>query len=410
MRIDGRLQDKFDFGMFIPILMLAGIGLIAIYSSTANIPTAHGNFQKQLISFIVGLVLLFSVYLLPTRMIRYSVLPVYGLSISVLVLVLVIGKTVYGAKSWVAIGPVGFQPSEFAKIGLILLLAHWLSSSQRNINNLKELGVALLIGFIPVGLVLMEPDMGSAMIFMTIILAMLFWAGLSLFSLFIVLSPGLISFASMFGVYVFMACLLLVLVALVLFRKNLFISAAIFVLNLSSGFFFDYIFKALKPHQQKRIENFMNPQADPLGSGYNALQAKVAVGSGGLFGKGFMQGNQTQLRFIPEQWTDFIYSVIGEEFGFIGSALVVLLFFIILMRMLKIATSQPDNFHSLVVIGSMALLLAHCGINIGMNLGVMPVVGIPLPLLSFGGSSLLVNMLLLGLVMNIYRNIKDPNN
>ena len=167
------------------------------------------------------------------------------------------------------------------------------------------------------------------------------------------------------------------------------------------------MYGVLQPHQQKRIETFLDPNSDPLGAGYNALQAKVAIGSGGLIGKGFMEGNQTQLRFIPEQWTDFIYCVIGEEFGFIGSIIVITLFLIIFARLLKLSSLAKDDFSSLVVIGILVLLFIHFGINIGMNVGITPVIGLPLPFLSYGGSSLLVNMTLIGIALNIHKNRKQ---
>jgi rod shape determining protein RodA len=238
-------------------------------------------------------------------------------------------------------------------------------------------------------------------------MSLIFWSGISLFGLFVVLSPGLVIFASLFGTLSFIASMLLITAALFFFKKDLFNSITVFIMNLSAGFFFDFIFKVLKPHQQKRIESFLDPSADPLGAGYNALQAKVAIGSGGLLGKGYLQGNQTQLRFIPEQWTDFIYCVIGEEFGFIGSMLVIILFLIIFLRLLKLSSIAKSKFSVLVVVGINATLFAHFAINIGMNLGITPVIGLPLPFLSYGGSSLLINMTMIGIVLNIYRNRKD---
>ncbi|MFA8343133.1 MAG: rod shape-determining protein RodA, partial [Rhodothermaceae bacterium] len=189
-------------------------------------------------------------------------------------------------------------------------------------------------------------------------------------------------------------------------RKDLFISASIFVMNLAAGFFFDFGFKLLRPHQQKRILTFLDPNADPMGSGYNIIQAKVAIGSGGFLGKGFMEGPQTQNKFIPEQWTDFIYCVIGEEFGFVGSVLVVVLFMILFFRILDITSLAKDNYSSLILIGILTLLFTHFAINVGMNVGVAPVIGIPLPFFSYGGSSLVINMVLIGIVLNIYRNRK----
>jgi rod shape determining protein RodA len=233
---------------------------------------------------------------------------------------------------------------------------------------------------------------------------MIFWGGISLFGLFVVLSPGFVTFASLFGTVPLIFTLIVVLAILIYFKKDLFISTTVFVINIAAGFFFDYLYRILQPHQQKRIETFLDPNSDPLGAGYNALQAKVAIGSGGLIGKGFMEGNQTQLRFIPEQWTDFIYCVVGEEFGFIGSIIVIALFLVIFMRLLKLTSLARDKFSSLVIVGILVLLFVHFGINIGMNVGITPVIGLPLPFLSYGGSSLLVNMTLIGIALNIYKN------
>ncbi|MEG8947553.1 rod shape-determining protein RodA [Rosettibacter firmus] len=406
MKIEYKLNDKFDLIIFIPVILLITIGLIAIYSSTANHPTASGNFQKQLFFVVLSLIVFFIVYSLPQQTFKKFTIPAYIFSIFLLLLVLIMGKTVYGSKSWLSFGFIGFQPSEFAKIGTILALSYWLTNNDRDINNIKDIGIALIIGFLPVILILLEPDTGTAIVFAFITLFLIYWSGISLFGLFVVLSPGIVTFMSLFGTVPFVLSLVGVIIALILFRKDIFNSTIVFVINLGASFFFDYAYKLLKPHQQKRIAAFLDPSADPLGSGYNALQAKLAIGSGGLFGKGFMQGNQTQLRFIPEQWTDFIYCVIGEEFGFIGSVIVLTLFLIIFLRLLKLSSLAKDKFGVLIIVGFLCLLFSHFVINIGMNLGLTPVIGLPLPFLSYGGSSLLTNMILLGIVLNIYRNRK----
>jgi len=407
MRINYNPQDKFDLILFVPIIGLIIIGLAAIYSSTVNNPAASGNLERQLIAAIFSIGVFFIIYYLPQQSVRVLSLPSYLFSIILLFSVIVFGKTVYGAKSWVSFGPVGFQPSEFAKIGMILYLSYWLNLEKKDINDLKQLGGALLIGIIPILLILMEPDLGTAIVFVIVLLTVIFWSGISLFGIFVVLSPGISLTASLFGIIPFVIELLLILIALYLFKKDLFNSAAIFVVNLASGFIFDYGFRLLRPHQQKRILTFLNPNSDPLGAGYNALQAKVAIGSGGFFGKGFLHGNQTQLRFIPEQWTDFIYCVIGEEFGFIGSVIVIALYLIIFLRLLNLAATIKNRFRSGIIIGVLAMLFVHFAINIGMNLGITPVIGLPLPFMSYGGSSLLSNMIVLAIVFNIYRNRKQ---
>lgn len=406
MKIDYEIKDKFDVIMFAAAAALLTFGLIAIYSATVTHPTASGNFHKQLFFAGLGLVIFFIIYFLPAQLLRASALPMYAMSIFFLVAVLAVGKVISGSKSWFGIGPFGFQPSEFAKVGLILFLAHWLSNSKRDINSAKDIAIALALGLFPVMLILLEPDTGTAIVFCFITLAMIFWAGISLFGLFVVLSPGIVTFSSLFGTAPLIITLILIIIALVIFRRNLFTSATIFVINLAASFFFDYAINLLQPHQQKRIASFLDPNADPLGSGYNALQAKVAIGSGGIFGKGFLQGNQTQLKFIPEQWTDFIYCVVGEEFGFIGSIFVLSMFLIIFIRLLRLTTFAKDPFSSLAIIGILTLFLVHLGINVGMNVGLTPVIGLPLPFLSYGGSSLLANLTLLGVAFNIYRSRK----
>ena len=407
MQINYKLQDRFDLVVFIPVMLLIISGLLAIYSSTVNHPMASGNFQRQLAALIISLMVFFVIYFLPSQYLRVAALPSYIFSIFLLLVVLVAGKTVYGAKSWMDFGPIGFQPSEIAKIGTILMLSHWLTDKKDDINNFKDIGVALFIGFFPILLILLEPDMGTAIVFFIITISLLFWSGISLFAMFVVLSPGVVAISSIFGTLPFIVTIVAVFVSLVLFKRDLFNSITVFVINLSAGFLVDFVIKYLKPHQQRRIASFLDPNADPLGSGYNAIQAKVAIGSGGLFGKGFLQGNQTQLRYIPAQWTDFIYSVVGEEFGFIGSLVIVLLFLIFFMRLLKLSSFAKDRYSSLLIIGALSLFFAHFAINIGMNLGITPVIGLPLPFVSYGGSSLLINMVFIGIILNIYRNRKS---
>lgn len=407
MRIDYKISDKFDFKIFIPVTILVLIGLAAVYSSTLNNPTAVNNFQKQLFATVVAFIAFFITYALPTNSIKLISIPGYIVTIIFLLSVLIIGRKISGAKSWLAFGPFGFQPSEFAKIATILVLANFLTRLNNNIDSFKDILIALAIGSIPIGLILLEPDMGTSFIFISFILIILFWKGISLLGLFVVLSPGLVAVSSLFGSVPFVVSLLIVLVALFFFKKDLFFSGSVFAINLAAGFFTDNLYNALSPHQQARIRSFIDPMSDPLGTGYNSIQAMVAVGSGGLFGKGYLQGNQTQLQYIPEQWTDFIYCAIGEEFGFIGAIIVLSLFLILFLRLLNIASTTKDEFFSLVVIGILSVYFTHFLINVGMVIGILPIIGVPLPFVSYGGSSMVVNMLMLGIVMNIFRTRKN---
>ncbi len=402
-----KISDKFDFTIFFATIFLITIGLLGIFSATNNNPTAHGAFQKQLLMALVAFVIFFLAYFLPPRIYKSLATPSYILSIIILIAVLMMGRTVYGAKSWINLGPIGFQPSEFAKIGFIFMLSYLLTGERRNPNNIKDFLVLMFYSLIPIVLILIEPDMGTVIVYLFILIAMLFWSGIDLFYVFVTLSPVVVLFASFFGIAAFLLAMFIVFVLLLYFKRNIFINISIVIMNMAGAYLFDYAFQFLKPHQQKRIETFINPTSDPLGAGYNILQAQLAIGSGGLWGKGFLKGNQTQLSFIPKQWTDFIFSVAGEEFGFVGSVLIVMLFIIVFIRLLNIAGQINDKFESLVVIGVLTLLLTHFTINIGMNLGVAPVVGIPLPFLSYGGSSLIINMFLLGVALNFYKNRRE---
>lgn len=407
MESTNKFNDKFDFIILTVIVLLTTIGLVAIYSATNNHPTAQGNYQKQLFTAMLALGLLLVAYFIPYKTYRMLAIPSYVFSILILIAVLFFGKTVYGAKSWISLGPIGFQPSEFAKIGVILFLAHFFSSNKRNPNDLKDLMLVGLYSLIPIILILLEPDMGTAIVYIIVTAIILFWSGVDLFWFFLILSPGFVVFASLFGVSAFVISMLIVFALLFYFKKNVFVNVSIVVLNMAAAYLFDYGLGYLKPHQQKRIETFVNPMSDPLGAGYNILQTKVAIGSGGIFGKGFLEGNQTQLRYIPEQWTDFIYCVIGEEFGFLGSIIVVILFLTLCGRLLYIATHTKNKFGSTIIIGTLALVFTHFTINIGMNLGVAPIIGLPLPFMSYGGSSLIVNMILMGIVLNFYKNRRE---
>ncbi|MGE5860842.1 MAG: FtsW/RodA/SpoVE family cell cycle protein, partial [Ignavibacteria bacterium] len=269
MQIDYKLRDKFDLGLFLPVLFLICIGLAAIYSSTVNHPTAHGNFEKQLVWAIASTILFFILYSIPTNTFKTIAVPAYLLSLFLLVLVLVMGRRISGSKSWLDLGAVGFQPSEFAKIGIVLAMAAFLSRRNTDIDSLFDIVISLAIGFIPVTLVLLEPDMGTSLIIISVIIALIFWKGISLFSLFVVLSPGIVAFSSLFGTFPFIVSLVFIAGGIFFFKKDIFVGLSVFGLNLGAGFFTDYVYNALSPHQQKRIMSFMDPSADPLGAGYN---------------------------------------------------------------------------------------------------------------------------------------------
>ncbi|NUM71373.1 MAG: rod shape-determining protein RodA [Ignavibacteriaceae bacterium] len=407
MKIGSKLSDKIDLITLLAVGILLVIGILAIYSATFNTVYEKGNFIKQLIALGLSVILFIVIYSIPHTFFKDFSYPLYAFGIFTLVLVLIIGRTVGGAKAWIAFGPFSYQPAEFAKLFTIMAIAKFLSDENRDIENLKDLGITLGIGLAPILLILLEPDLGSALVFMGFLITLIFWKGMSLFTLFLVLGPPVVIVASLFGIYYTLGAFVLIIALLFYFKKDLFFSSAILAVNFASAFFVDYLFHILKPHQRSRILSFIDPNSDPLGAGYNAIQAQIAIGSGGLLGKGFMQGNQTQLQYIPKQWTDFIYCVIGEEFGFAGSFLVVILFTVISFRIVKLASATKDPFLSLLLSGIFAIFFIHFSINVGMTIGMMPVIGIPLPFVSYGGSSLLSNTLMLAIYMNIYRSRKE---
>ncbi|HED06724.1 MAG TPA: rod shape-determining protein RodA, partial [Ignavibacteria bacterium] len=258
MQINYKFKDKFDIWFFVPIILLLGIGLIAIYSATLNNPIAENNFTKQLIWVGTGIIVFFVIYFLPTNSFKNIAWPIYIFSILLLIIVVVMGKRVSGAKSWLYLGSsLGFQPSELAKISTILALSSFLSKREVDIESFKDILLSLAIGFIPIVLILLEPDMGTVLVFITIFITMIFWKGISLFGLFIVLSPGIVAISSMFGALPFIATLVIVAVILIFFKRGLIFSGSLFAINLASGFFTDYVFRALSPHQQIRIKSFL---------------------------------------------------------------------------------------------------------------------------------------------------------
>ncbi len=239
------------------------------------------------------------------------------------------------------------------------------------------------------------------------LLIILYWAGASNFLLLTLLAPGAAVIATLSGTTAFVIVLILTATVIFLLKENRLLSVFVFSLTVLMGMSVQFLFGRLAPHQQKRILIFLNPDADPLGAGYNVMQSKIAIGSGGLFGKGYLQGSQTQLNFLPAQWTDFIYCVPSEEFGFFGAFTILLLLTLLMARGVQIASLVKNRYASIVAIGVVSAFAVHTVINIGMAMGIMPVIGVPLPFMSYGGSNMLTNMMMAGLLLNMYANRKE---
>ncbi len=396
--------EGIDLVLLIFTLAILTAGLLAIFSATYTSGTDY--FSKQITFALFGILIMLVISYIPPRIIAKSSYYFYILALILLVLVLFFGKKISGSKSWFSVGGFGIQPSEFAKIATILALSNFLSSTDdgfRNVNKPVEFLKACAFVIMPVVLIMRQPDMGTSLVFLSMILPVLFWAGLSPYVIFVIVSPAVVAFGAFLGMNYFIAALILVALILLMFKRNIFLTAGILVMNFVIGFSVDTLYKKLQPYQQNRIKAVFDPSTDPLGTGYNVIQSKVAIGSGGFSGKGFLQGTQTQLKFIPEQWTDFIYCMIGEEFGFIGSVVILILYMIIIFQLVNNSYLSKNRFLSVACIGFSSIIFFHLVINVGMTIGLMPVIGIPLPLMSYGISSLLSFLVMIGIGMGAYR-------
>lgn len=336
---------------------LTGLGILFIHSAAQY--DESSVVSRQVFWVGIGFVLFFVMVRLSYRSFISTSYLLYSGAVLLLVCVLLMGKTHLGAQRWLSLGPVSIQPSEFAKLATVFVLAHFLGSHQKWEGEFGTVLKAFLLMMIPVVLIMNQPDLGTALIFFPIIIFMLFVWGI---------------------------------------RYRYFIFAALGALLGAP-----VLWGMLKAYQKKRLMVFLNPELDPLGSGYTALQSRIAIGSGGLFGKGYLQGTQGQLDFIPEHHTDFIICVIGEEWGFLGTLLVLALYAMLFKAIFQVIDSTTDLKAKLLATGILAILFSQVFINIGMSFGLMPITGLTLPLISYGGSSFLVTAISLGMILSIYR-------
>ena len=394
--------EFFDWSTFLVTLLLVTIGLISIYSATYEAGMSS-RFTQQLIYSLLGFSAIIVIMFLPEHWIYDASYPLYGIIVLMLAVVLFFGKEVNGTKGWLSLGFMTFQPAEFAKVGTLLAIARFLSSKGIDIKNLRDFLITLAFILLPALLIIKQPDHGTATVLAALFIGILFWSGFDLFILFTVISIPVISMFSLMGIGMYVSSVSIFSIIAGLFRRKIFITIVSIVFVAGIGYSSKMVIERLEPYQQKRIQTFLNPGTDPRGSGYNVIQSILAVGSGGLTGSGFMGGSQTQLKYIPAQWTDFIFSVPAEEFGFIGAVAVILLIILFIIRAVNIASETSSSFFSLISFGTATIVFYHAAINIGMAIGLTPVMGIPLPFLSSGGSALLSNLVLVGLMLNSYR-------
>lgn len=399
-------SSHIDGVLILCTMLLTAIGLVSIYSATYD-AGASVFFQRQLLWAILGTIGMVVMLFVSPRTIETFAVFFYVLMLGVLAVVPFIGKTVAGTTAWIELGPFSFQPSEIAKIATILVLALFLSRNDAQIKSFRTLFIAGCIVGLPMFLVLMQADVGTSLIFFLMYIPVVYWAGASAFVVVVLVAPFVVALAALLGTTTLLIALAVLFIVLILLRENLLLSALVFGVNSAVAVSVQFLYERLAPHQQNRIANFLDPGSDPLGVGYNVIQSKVAIGSGGLTGKGFLNGTQTQLNFIPAQWTDFIFCVPGEEFGFIGASFVLILLGIVFLRGIRIASVVKSKFASLVTIGFIGILFFHTVINVGMTIGLTPVIGIPLPFLSYGGSALFSKMIMIGMLSAFYANRKE---
>lgn len=389
-----------EWKLIFAYLFLVLVGWISIYAAVyegehSSIWDFSCRYGKQMIWIAASLVIALFVLVTDPKFFSQTSYLAYAVCIIMLLIVLVVGSTTKGARSWLGIGDFGIQPSEFAKIGTALALAKFLSAINVDMNNWQTKLTAIGIVFLPMTMVLLQNDTGSALVFLSFIFV-LFREGLSSYVL--ILGAGaivLFVLALLLNPYILIISLAIIALIsyLIIHRRNrkakfiyffgIFVFCSLVVLGVEFGYN-----EVLESHQKDRIEVLLGKKQDYKGVGYNVNQSKIAIGSGGMFGKGFLQGTQTKFNFVPEQDTDFIFCTIGEEWGFVGSAIIVFMFVWLCVKIIKVAERQRSNFARIYGYGIAGIIFFHFFVNIGMTIGLLPVIGIPLPFISYGGSSL----------------------
>ena len=383
-------------------MMLTILGLVSLFSISMDQFDEVGitTFTKQLFFLIPAFVGFITILFIPKYMIHKYIYFAYSLML-ILILTPFLFETIAGTHRWINFGlPVSIQPSEFAKLIVVVALARYLSDNNLQMKRFMTILFPILIALIPAVIVLQQPDLGTAIILLTPILPMLYWVGARPFHLFILVAP-ILSIATAFHTTSFTLWAIVMGSIIYLTQPRLFFGVMLYFGNIFLGLLSPFLWNSLRPYQQKRILTLFNPELDPLGAAYQTIQSKVAIGSGGFFGKGLGSGTQTHLKFLPVQESDFIVSVIGEEFGFITIAIMLIVFLIFMLKIVKLAFLAKERFPGLVLIGIATIFMAHVFVNTAMSTGMIPVKGLPLPFISAGGSFLLSCFIMIGLIMKM---------
>jgi rod shape determining protein RodA len=398
---------EIEYRLLFAVSVLVAVGLVAMYSIAFFQETGlvQNAFFKQTIFLLPAFLALLIVLFIPYRLIHKYAYLLYLLALVGIVLPYFTSTTA-GTHRWLDLGPISFQPAEYAKWIIVLTLARYLSDRTLEMRYLPSLVIPILIAFIPAVIVLKQPDLGTALIMMAPVLPMMYWVGARPYHLFLIVAP-LVSVLTAFHVVSFTIWGAVMVVIIFLARPKLATGVVTYFLNIFLGLLSPVIWNHLHEYQQKRILTLFNPDLDPLGAAYQIIQSKTAIGSGGLWGKGWGQGTQTHLKFLPVQETDFILSVIGEELGFVTIALLIIVFTWLVLKIVKLAYLTKDRFSGLVLIGIATIFLSHFFINSAMTVGLLPVKGLPLPFVSYGGSFLVSCFIMIGLVLNL--SLESPD-
>jgi rod shape determining protein RodA len=408
MAIAQRIRSMFgDPVLFFTVLALTIFGISMVYSAGQLDVTDRGVvglWKMQSIFLVISLIVLFFVMRIPVRWLEWIALPAYAFGLCLLAVTLIIGSgkgTAESTKSWIYIGGIGVQPAQFVNVATVLMLGKIMGSWRETPQSVWKLWKPIMVVAVPMLMVLKQPDLGTAMVFSGVLLATLFWAGTPMGILFMLLSPAIGLALGYLPPWIYSVYMIALMVFLYLYGARRSEAVLVLVLNLAAGTIAWPLWHGLKDYQQARLTSFVDPAKDPKGTGYQVNQSKIAIGSGQIFGQGYTAGPQKRLKFLPEQHTDFIYSVIGEELGLLGAGGVLIAYLVIMWRLAKLAERLADPFGGIVVFGILGAWFTHVLINVGMTLGVMPVTGIPLPFLSYGGSFLLATYIALGVAQRV---------
>jgi len=424
--------NNFDFLLFGAVLLTVAIGCLMIYSAGFD-PIEkinNGMYKKQILWFVFGVVIMVAISLVNyNRLGDYSIY-IYSGTLVILLFTAIFSSPIRNSRAWLNLGLFSVQPSEFMKLALVIMLGKYLEFRERDMKHFRELLIPSVLTFIPVIIILKQPDFGTAVTLIPILFIMLFVAGADVIHLFSIISivaiavvvPMFLTYQEWIGdkssnfildffkninmIFIVAGGLLLIAISAYLLNlyfikkifRRIYIPATVFSFGLAASVI---IQKWFKLYQKKRILVFLNPDLDPHASGYNIIQSKIAIGSGGFFGKGFLKGSQAQLGFLPEKTSDFVFSVIAEEWGLLGSLILLALLFFIVYRSIQISFEAKDKFGALLASGISSIFFFHVVINIGMVIGIMPVTGLPLSFVSYGGSNLIMSMIAVGILINI---------